>query len=278
MRWLPIVCGSLVAWLACRAEAAPYWYPPWDWLSAPRGTVGLPDELTPIPIDAVPWTMEYCLLESSDDCIFRATALDGQTIPATVTTTGKMACEASDDSSFGEVFFFVRSFAPDEPLVPGQDYALTCGEVDLGWVRARASTAPSAPPGTLTIVERKIRQDDPACNSPGDYLDVRLDGLSGAYLDEGGYVELVGPLGETYAIDMEHLWISLPLVAGTFRFTPVAADGTRGETVEVDADSADKEAVYVSCNANPRGLPLALWLLAPLVWAGTQTRRGRRQE
>jgi hypothetical protein len=127
----------------------------------------------------------------------------------------------------------------------------------------------------LEVTARKIRQGDPGCNGPGDYLDVRLEGLYGAYLEDGGYVEVLGPQGEAAAIVGGGPWISLPLVDGTFRFTPVAADGARGAAVEVDSDGADKEAVYLGCSVDPRGNSLALWLLAPLVWAGTQTRRRR---
>lgn len=282
MRWLlPLACGSLVAALVCRAEAT-YSYAPWEGLDYAPGLLSdgsSLDDVTPIPITAVPWNPEFCLAKLSEVCVFRSDSIEAQVISATVTTTGRSACNVSEESSFGRVSRFIRRFAPVEPLTPGRHYLIDCGEYDKpGWVLARSNAARAAPPGELEITARKIRQGDSECNLPGDYLDILLTGLEGPFLDEGGYVELIGPLGEAFAITRwRSSWFSLPLVDGSFRFTPVAADGTRGETVEVDSDGADKEAVYIDCTVAPRRGSLAFWVLAPLVWVGTQTRRRRRQ-
>ncbi len=287
MRWLPpIVCGSLVAALVCQVEA--YWYPPWEGLGSCCGPISREDSLDdmrPLPITAVPWYAEWCAVdlygeyELGDECVFRADSIEAEVIPATVTTVGRDACIDESKSSFEGTIYFIRSFAPAEPLTPGRRYQIDCGDHDKpGWVLARSNAARAAPPDKLEVTGRRIRQGDPECNSPGDYLDIRIEGIGGPSVDEGGYVELIGPLGEAFAITgWRSSWVSLPLVDGSFRFTPVAADGTRGETVEVDSQGADKEAVYLDCTVAPRRGSLALWVLAPLVWAGMQTRRRRRQ-
>ena len=120
------------------------------------------------------------------------------------------------------------------------------------------------------------RQGDTSCCGVGDYLEVTFSDLSAAYLMEGGYIEVVLPDMTVATILTGDPTVSLPLLDGIFRFTPVAANGDRGATLEFDPDEARKEAVYLPCTVDPRRCSIGLWLLAPLAWVGARTRRRRR--
>ncbi len=65
----------------------------------------------------------------------------------------------------------------------------------------------------------------------------------------------------------------LPPTRDPFTLTPVAADGTRGETMETG--EVDGDLVYLPCNAAVRPTPFAPWLLAPFVWMCVHGRRRR---
>lgn len=268
-----LVCSALGAVMVRPAGAISLSYP-WDGLFAEHGTVyshslsvAERKEATRVPVDAVPWRLEPCHDEPlSDECGLRA---GEQVIPVTVEATGRDACGSVEDATFHRVVLvFLRRFVPDEPLVAGRTYELECDGPD-GLVFTRASSALSAPPGKLEIMGLE-RHRGSGCGGE-DYLEVRLKGLSGTFLDEGGYIEVLSPQGEVAALRSGGAEIGLPLVSGAFRFTPIAANGERGETIEVDADDVDG-----SCGVHPRGDSRALWLLAPLLWSGMRTRRRRK--
>lgn len=279
MRRAPILGATLLALLATLAQRAGAFSPCDEWgrLFGLHGTVTWDPEWE-LPVDAVPWTYADCGSPLPDICVLQA---GEQLLPVTIETTGEETC-ANDDKPLlkGGYRSFIRRFVPDEPLAPATTYRVDCGDAD--WVsglvvRTRASTAPSAPPGTLEILAATLEQGDDGCCGVGDYLEVRFEGLSGPYLDEGGYIEVLFPRGEVAALGDGVPRVDLPPVDGTIRFTPVAADGRRGATVELDTADVREKAVYLPCAVDPRGSSLALWLLAPLAWVGTQTRRRERR-
>lgn len=272
MRTAAIVCGLLVMGAAVRAGATSC-APPWGQLRGNFGPVRY-SEPREVPVDAWPWEYADCGFELSDECVLRS---GEQVVAVTVETTGRDGCETSAGGSLDGLYVgLVRQFVPDEPLAPGLTYTLECGDAyPEKYVMTRTSTAASAPPGTLAIVGAEFRQGDPGCCGGGDYLEVQFAGMEEAYLEEGGYIEVVYPEGEVGVIGGDGV-VEFPEIEGVFRFTPVAADGERGETIELDTDEAGKEAVFVPCSVDPRGGSRGLWLVAPLIWVGVQARRRRR--
>lgn len=240
-----------------------------------HGTLSSEHHAEQIPVDGWPWEYVGCGSEVRDDCVLRA---GEQIIPLSVETTGETVCSYGD--RFAGDFFpdYIRTFVPDEPLVPGQRYELTCSSpIRRQFVIARASAEASAPPETLEIAAAVERQGDTSCCGVGDFLEITFGDLSAAYLMEGGYIEVAFPDMSVATILTGDTTVALPLIDGTFRFTPVAANGDRGATLEFDPDEARKEAVYLPCTVDPRKRSIGLWLLAPLAWTGAQTRRRRRR-
>ena len=92
---------------------------------------------------------------------------------------------------------------------------------------------------------------------------------------EGGRIELkysdggVIPIMSNFMDDR-----NLPASDGPLELTSVAADGTRGETLRVEEDAIEREAVYIPCSARGEGHGSGLWFLGPVFWIAAA--RGRR--
>lgn len=198
MRWAPIVCGSLAAALAGRAAALSCGTP-FERLYEPFATAYqtrvFDDEYaTRLPVDAWPWSLENCVTAPDELCVLRS---GEEVIPVTLEATGREACEALDEAPLG-IKFFIRHFVPEQVLAPAQTYTLDCGEppIEQRIVVTRASAASSAPPGRLSISGARALRAERGCCGVEKRLEVQIEGLAGAYLDEGGYVEVMYPQGD----------------------------------------------------------------------------------
>jgi hypothetical protein len=190
----------------------------------------------------------------------------------TVELAGEEACAQDGADSY------IRRFVPDEPLVAGAQYTVACADGEGSFAaQVRDDEVPAAPPTAISDVDVHYTRDDEGCCGGGDYVELRIGDTEAAYLGEGGYIELAYADGRRYAISRPRggaEFYTLPPTHDEFTLTPVAADGTRGDTVatgEVDGDL-----VYLPCNAAMRPTPFAPWLLAPFVWICVHGRRGRR--
>lgn len=179
------------------------------------------------------------------------------------------------DAGFGE---FVE-YVPRDPLVAGQTYTLTCpsGVDSEGRNQFTVGDATAAPPQPVALREARIERgtDGGCCPGDVDQLLLRLDGLDAPYLREGGWIELQYPTGEVIPISvLEDSPIRLPPTAGPLEFTPVAANGARGETLRLEPDEiGDREAVYIPCAVGSRRFGPVMWLLVPLLWVSVRRRR-----
>ena len=234
-----------------------------------------------IPVDAAPWLLRPCRhRDAPDDC---ALVVGGVAIPVEATIEG--ACDLSLDQLLeyppGE--YVIQTLRPSQPLPAGADVVLDCdhpetSEYDSEYrysdygqtalpltLKIRASGAPAAPPGPLTMLELQYTRDDPNLScTDGDYIEARVD-FDAPFLREGGYIMVTYPDGQVYpffAPDDDGV-VVLPASRGTLKFTPVAINGERGETVEVDASAIADELVYIpGCTQSDS--PGALALLVPL--------------
>lgn len=257
------VAGLLVA--PAPAGALTCWGPGWDH----GGELVVTED---IPVDAHPWRLYSCELEL-DACILEAEGFSGLADPIRL---GSNCRAGADEVGFGELVEYV----PREPLLAGTKYTMSCpgGILDETWIEFTVADAAASPPGEVILREVRIGRgtDGGCCPGGGDHLLVRLDELDAPYLLEGGRIELRYPTGEVYPISVsDEAELRLPLTAGPLEFTPVAANGVRGETVRLEPEEiGEREAVYIPCAVGGTRPDLALWLLAPLLWiAGRRTRR-----
>ena len=269
MRVTAIVCGLLVAGVAARAAALSCGLA-WGALFT-EGTLGCCGSVSLVAADAWPWSYESCGARVLKACVLQA---GDEVIPVEVRTVGEEVCAGpesplADDLSPG----YIRYLVPARPLVRGAEHTLVCEGDDIGQAVHVLADSESAPPGKLAIGDAHVRQSDGGCCGGGDYLEVELTGASESSANDGGYIEVVYSSGHVLVLD--HVWspVELPPTEGTIAFTPVAADGERGETVRLEPGEVHWDAVYLPCAVDPRGGALGLWLLAPLLW---MRGRGRR--
>jgi hypothetical protein len=241
-----------------------------------------------IPVDAAPWLLRPCThRQAPDDC---ALLVDGQPIAVEAVSVG--ACDLSyyDEVATETV---IQTLTPGAPLPPGATLTLDCddpddSEYDAEYVvytdglapeapltlQIRTRGDPAAPPDALDHLELQYTRDDPDLScTQGDHLEVRID-FAARFLAEGGYVEVVYPNGQVFAFSQPEAEGAalLPASRGLLKFTPVAIDGERGETVVVDAGALPVDPVYIpGCAVDPGpGGPASL---APFAWLALARRR-----
>lgn len=215
----------------------------------------------PVPVDARLWQFSGCYDEPMS-CRFvsAAQAVEVDAVPVS---------ECTSRSSKG----YIVELVPREPLLPGQTYASDCGPQPPTFTTREGEASAPEP-----VVVREVgldRRGDGACGS-GDTLDLVLDGLGAPYLREGGRIELAYPDGSVIPVTEALLDNpdGLPETDGPIALTPVAIDGTRGETVRVDKVRYN-QAVYVACAVGEPSPDQALWSLLPIGWVFV-ARRWRR--
>lgn len=258
------VCAVVTALASRPAAALSCAGPPWAWQPGSYEREG------DFPVDTIWWEQRSCAsLERPSGC--RLTA-SGEMIPIEVEVVGEGACSLEED--FGDSAMVIIHYVPGEPLTPGRTYTFDC-ENEGPWGDVTIGSKPASAPGSLADVEaRGIRSDDGCC-SFGDYIELTVD-AEAAYLKEGGYVEAKYENGQVFALGVEagDEVMRVPDTRGPLELTPVAADGTRGETRRFE--EVPRELVYLPCMVTERPSPLALWLVAPLLWIGAHGRRRRR--
>lgn len=220
-----------------------------------------------VPVDAHPWLFARCF-DGFAGCSLVA---EDHAVEVDVLVRG--TCEP-----FVGLDGYLVEFVPWTPLQPDRTYELEC---ESGWypeanLTTRTGDEPAAAPGEVELREAWIdRRGDGLCND-GDGLMLDLDGLDAPYLQEGGHIELLYPDGRIYPLPLEGAAAeALPDTEGPIELTPVAADGTRGDTLRVD-DLRYREAVYIPCAIAREPSPWAAASLLPVVWAGFAARRRRR--
>lgn len=232
-----------------------------------------------VPVDAVLWQTPDCpyghpprvpaceLVRYVDD--------EKVTSGFTVELVGDEACARGSGEVDGHDSY-LRRFVPDEPLIAGAEYSVICADGEGGFTfTVRGDEEPAAPPEALTDVDVHYTRDDEGCCGGGDFVELRIGDLDAAYLGEGGYIEIVYAGGWRYGLTRPRNgeFFVLPPTRDPFTLTPVAADGTRGETARTG--EVDGDLVYLPCNAAVRPTPFAPWLLAPFVWMCVHGRRRR---
>ncbi|PCC72006.1 hypothetical protein SAMN02745121_08264 [Nannocystis exedens] len=259
----------------------PVWESDWSMPGSLR------DPTTEFPVDVEFWELRSCAysfevpsgcrLERGDDVI-----------PVAVEVDGADHCDVEPSYvSDGNYPDAIVRYVPERPMIPNRAYVLACdangpqandeqGEYTV--VRSRLDPAPAAAPGALDDIELEFKRGDDGCCATGSYLELRLDHEQ-PWLREGGYVEVLYDDGQVFAVDGPNSWsgaIEMPPTEGGLDLTPVAADGTRGETLRLDRGDYDRELIYIPCAVSGgNASPLALWLLAPLLWIGAHGRRRR---
>lgn len=284
MRW-PLILGVAGSTAVGLTTGCGGYCPGFSWSQRSPAWVDLE-----IPVDATPWLVRPCDHRNAPfDC---ALVVGDATIPVKTRTTG--ACDGSESVGFTQTA--IQTLRPEAPLPPGATLTLDCDHPDVDeydWeyytygdysppetpftLRVRASPVPAAPPGALDHLELQYTRDDPnlSCTG-GDYIEVRID-FDAIFLRQGGYVEVVYPNGQVLEFSRKNVpgAAALPPSRGLLKFTPVAIDGERGETVIVDASQIPEELVYLpGCGIHPA--PPASALLAPIAGlALVRRRRGR---
>jgi hypothetical protein len=259
------VCAGLTALASRPAAATSCGPPPWEWQA------GSYDRGGAFPVDVVWWEQRSCAfgLELPSGC--RLTA-SGEMIPVDIEVVGEAACSLEED--IGDHANVIVHYVPGEPLTPGATYTLDC-ESGGPWVDVAIGSEPAAAPGSLADAQAQGVRSDDGCCSYGDYIELTVD-TGAAYLKEGGYIEVVYANGQVLALGVQDDdgVLRLPDTREALELTPVAADGTRGETRRFE--EVPRELVYMPCTVTERPPPLALWMVAPLLWIGAHGRRRRR--
>lgn len=222
-------------------------------------------ETPKIPVDGVPWISRPCC----DDAIEPGACVlvhGSDAVAVTVEEVGEEPCAGAS----------VQRFAPQGPLMPDTRYQLVCDGVDLERsVRTRASTAPAAPPAGVTVTEVRYRRGDDAFCGRGDFIELHVGEVDPTSFKEGGYLEVAYASGEVFPwTEAAHGTAELPATRDAIEVTAVAADGARGETIRIEADEIEVDAVYLRCDVGGGNSARALWVLAPMAWL--QVRRRRR--
>ncbi|MDC0674533.1 hypothetical protein [Nannocystis radixulma] len=260
--------------------------PPWEDEWSMPGS--LHDSTAEFPLDAQFWELRGCAYDFAPPSECRLERGD-DVIPVAVEVDGAEHCNVEPSYVGGDNFpdALVR-YVPERPLLPERSYVLVCDangpapndeQGQYTFVRSRLDPAPAAAPGSLDDIGLEFKRGDEGCCESGSYLDLRLD-LEQPWLLEGGYVEVLYDDGQVFAVrEPDSNWssaIEMPPTKGGLELTPVAADGTRGETRRFDRGDYDRELIYTPCAVTGHASPLALWLFAPLLWIGTLGRRRRR--
>jgi hypothetical protein len=281
MRLTLLVLGCAVYLAADRAAATSCLILPWD---HEVGSVLLGDtfqdgytEPVAVPLDAAPWRALHCYeaeVPPLSACeVVHGDDAEGPAIAATVEVIGDEACALA-----GSYHKYLVRVVPAAPLSPGAPYFVRCADDRfLGGFTVRDDGTPAAPPSALAVVDvHYTRGDDGGCcGRSGDVLELRIADTEAAYLREGGYIEVVYADGQHLAVvqPQNGEFYELPPTRDPITLTPVAADGVRGEVVVLADFAADR--VYLACDVDQGRAPLALWLLAPLVWISAHGRRRR---
>ena len=246
----------------------------------------------PVPIDASPWVVARCATPDLPFvCAFESDAAGEPAIEVAAVGLDRACADPDHDH--------VVRMRPSALLQPAQSYTLRCASTPLeaGWLggnsvggpsyspvdglplATQASADPSAPPIAITGSTAELRrQDDTCCGEPLTLVvDVPKGDGADRFTREGGVVEVVVE-GDVWVIGPGR-GHDLPWTERGITLTAVAADGTRGEPLEIPPEAIDEELIYTDfgCALRRRVSPLALWLLAPLVLLRLGTRRARRR-
>ncbi|WAS95114.1 hypothetical protein [Nannocystis punicea] len=259
--------------------------PAWEDEWAMPGSLRNPD--AEFPVDAQFWELRGCAYDFVAPSGCRLERGD-DVIPVAVEVDGGEHCNVEPSYVGGENFpdAIVR-YVPERSLIPNRTYVLACdangpavndeqGQYTV--VRSRLDPTPAAAPGSLDDIALEFKRGDDGCCQAISYLELQLDHVQ-PWLQEGGYVEVLYDDGQVFAVREPEVWttrIEMPPTKGGLEFTPVAADGTRGETRRFDRGDYHRELIYTPCAVIGDTSPLALWLSAPLLWIGTLGRRRRR--
>lgn len=256
-----------------------------------------------IPVDAAPWLLRTCANRGiPPGC---ALVVDGVEVRVRPEINGQDACGLDDEEAIAAEGgpAVIQHLRPQDPFPPGALVTLDCGDDDeepgyywynqddgyfnysYSWgfdglqgspqLRIRASSEPAAAPGELTVIELHYTRGDPYDSCIVDTLEVKVD-FGAQFLKEGGYVEVTYPNGEVFQFSRpnDDGVAVLPAAREVLRFTPVAIDGERGETIEVGPDQFTGDRVYIpSCAVDPEQGAGAAGLLALTVLAVARRRR-----
>ena len=225
------------------------------------------EHLGAVPVDAHPWLLLDCHREVTD-CSFVA---EDHAVSVDVVRLGECPSRRAKRQTL--------EFAPQEPLLPGRAYTLECSEPSSLYdasITTRASEAPASPPSAVVVREAWIEREPDALCSAADPLRLALDELDVPYLLEGGRIEVAYPDGQIFPLTADYTDDGryLPTTQGPLELTPVAADGSRGETVRT-GELRYREAVYIPCSVAGEQSPWALCVLAPVLAIGVANRRRR---
>jgi hypothetical protein len=260
------VCVVLTALASRPAAATSCAGPPWERGSGSYEGGGL------FPVDVVWWELRSCAfgIDRPGGCTL--TASDA-TIAVDIELDGAEACGSEDD--FDTDANVVVRYVPSQPLAPDTTYVLDCESDGPFEVSVAIGSAPAAAPGSPADAQVQGIRSSEGCCSYGDFIELTLD-TEAAYLQEGGYVEARYADGKVLALGLQDDpgVLVLPDTREPLELTPVAADGTRGETRRFE--EVPRELVYIPCTGTERPPPLALWMVAPLLWIGAHGRRRRR--
>jgi hypothetical protein len=275
MRLTPLivpVCALVTALVSREAAATSCAGPPWSPFHLDGG--GSHDRGGPFPVDVVWWEQRSCAfgIERPNGCTLTSF---GTTIAVDVELVGEAACTPDSEDHSGFYPEVIIHYIPSEPLAPDTIYTLECESDGPSDVAVVIGAETASPPGSLADAGvQGIRSGDGCC-SYGDYIELTLD-TEAAYLREGGYIEARYSNGQVLALTLQDDpgVVLMPDTREPLELTPVAADGTRGQTRRFE--EVPRELVYVPCTVTERPPPLALWMVAPLLWIGAHGRRRRR--
>lgn len=240
-----------------------------------------------LPVDAHPWFFAECGdPEQAFDCV-----LEHESRQELVLVTAEGLKEACDDP-------FQRAhpirLVPAEPLRPSSRYTVRCASNPLvtdfidvieqgeseGPSLAIGGSTSSLPPTDLKGTKAElIRRDDTCCGDDPLHLVVTPPQIdeTDAFAREGGVIEVLHEGDVWY---LRPGGGELPWTEEGITVTAIAADGTRGEALEIPAEAIPEELVLnnFDCALGRRLSDSALWLLMPLVFLRWSRRRARRRE
>ncbi len=230
-----------------------------------------------VPVNGAPWQIMDCPDEgipappTCELVRFLGAAEEDQELSAvTVELVGGESCGLADEDLAGSIQHhkYIRRFTPQVPLLTGETYHARCDGHILYSFAVRNDPAPASAPRLADPTVHPV--DGDSCCGYGDGLELRVAEPEAAFIEEGGYIELAYSNGQRFAVNHRKRgdYFLVPPTDDTIALTPVGADGTRGDTIEVTDTNSDQ-----ACNAAVRPTPLRLWLLAPLVWICVHRRR-----
>jgi hypothetical protein len=216
----------------------------------------------PVPVDARLWQLLTCD-DEPEPCSF-------VTPGHVVTVDREPVTGCTERRRFG---YFVE-LVPRDLLLAGRTYANHCVP---GLPTFTTREGPAAPPEPVAVAAVGLDRGLDAPCSRGERLDLVLDDIDAAYLREGGRIELGYPEGHVLPVTEKTYGYGegFPASDGPITLTPVAADGTRGETVRFDKIRYN-QAVLLLCAVGEQGSWQALWSLVPIAWVFASRRRRSR--